>query len=31
MQWHQDPNQNNLDNLSNLKREASKIFNEQKE
>jgi len=26
MQWHQDPNQSNLDNLSNLKREVSRYF-----
>jgi len=26
MQWHQDPNQSNLDNLSNLKREVSSYF-----
>jgi hypothetical protein len=26
MQWHQDPNQSNLDNLSNLRREISTYF-----
>jgi len=30
MQWHQDPNQSNLDNLSNLKREVSRYFMKKK-
>jgi len=30
MQWVQDPNQNNLDNLNNVRREASRHFRNRK-
>ena len=31
MQWFQDPNQNNIDNLNNIRREASRHCRNQKE
>jgi hypothetical protein len=31
MQWVQDPSQSNVDNLNNVRCEASRLFQEQKE